>query len=106
VLSLGERAAEPAVDSGKRGEMDMANRKFVAATLVAACICNAAALADDRGTPEQRAACTPDAFRLCSNYIPDADKVEGCLRQRKLDLSVACRSVFEHRAAAASVESR
>lgn len=74
----------------------MPNRKFVAATLVAAFICNTAALAEDRGTPEQRAACTPDAFRLCSSYIPDADKVEGCLRQRKLDLSDACRSVFEH----------
>jgi hypothetical protein len=26
---------------------------------------------EDRGTPEQRAACAPDAFRLCSSYIPD-----------------------------------
>ena len=84
----------------------MLNRKLVAATLVAACIGNTAAVAEDRGTPEQRAACTPDAFRLCSNYIPDADKVESCLRQRKLDLSVACRSVFEHRAATASTESK
>lgn len=84
----------------------MPNRKLVAATLVAACICNTAAIAEDRGTPEQPAACTPDAFRLCSNYIPDADKVESCLRQRKLDLSLDCRSVFEHRAATASTESK
>ena len=24
---------------------------------------------DDRGTPEQRAACAPDALRLCTSYI-------------------------------------
>ena len=81
----------------------MPTKNFVAIALAAACVCNAVALAqENRGTPEQRAACTPDAFRLCSNYIPDASKVESCLRQRKLDLSDACRSVFEQPAATAS----
>ncbi len=50
---------------------------------------------ENRGTPEQRAACAPDAFRLCGSYIPDATKVETCLRQNKTDLGKACRSVFE-----------
>ena len=58
---------------------------------------------EDRGTPEQRAACAPDAFRLCAGYIPDATSVEACLRQRKSDLSDACRAVFENIATAASV---
>jgi hypothetical protein len=49
----------------------------------------------NHGTPEQRAACTSDAFRLCSSYILDATKVETCLRQNKSDLSNACRSLFE-----------
>jgi hypothetical protein len=49
----------------------------------------------NRGTPEQRAACTSDAFRLCSSYIPDATMVETCLRQNKSGLSNGCRSVFE-----------
>jgi hypothetical protein len=48
--------------------------------------------------PEQRAACAPDAFRLCSSYIPDPTRVEHCLRQNKFDLSDACRSVFEQSA--------
>jgi len=39
--------------------------------------------------------CAHVAFRLCSSYIPDATKVETCLRQNKSDLSNACRSVFE-----------
>jgi hypothetical protein len=58
---------------------------------------------ENRGTPEQRAACAPDAFRLCLSYIPDPTNVEACLRQRKSDLSDACRAVFEHAAGTASV---
>ena len=53
---------------------------------------------DNRGTPEQRAACAPDASRLCSSYIPDPGRVEYCLRQNKSDLSDACRLVFEQSA--------
>jgi hypothetical protein len=50
---------------------------------------------ENRGTPEQRAACAPDAFRFCVGYIPDPTRVESCLRQNMSDLSAACRSVFE-----------
>jgi hypothetical protein len=53
---------------------------------------------ENRGTPEQRAACAPDAFRFCVGYIPDPTRVEHCLRQNMSDLSRACRSVFEQRA--------
>jgi len=71
--------------------------KFIAALAVLFCATPAFAQ-ESRGTPEQRAACTPDAFRLCSRYIPDPTAVEYCLRQNKSDLSNACRSVFEHSA--------
>jgi len=60
---------------------------------------------DNRGTAEQRAACTPDAFRLCSAYIPDPSGVEACLRLRKSDLSEACKAVFEQ-ASSGSARSR
>jgi hypothetical protein len=53
---------------------------------------------ENRGTPEQRAACAPDAFRFCVSYIPDPVGVEYCLRQNMSDLSDACRSVFERSA--------
>src|ERR1700752_65777 len=52
---------------------------------------------EDRGTPEQRAACAPDAFRFCGGYIPDPARVEYGLRQNMSVLSDACRSVFEQR---------
>ncbi len=55
---------------------------------------------ENRGTPEQRAACAPDAFRFCVGYIPDPTRVESCLRQNRSDLSDACRAVFEQSAGA------
>jgi hypothetical protein len=99
--------ARPAVNRNEKEKIDMPNYSLVAAALITACICNAAALAQENlGTPEQRAACTPDALRLCSSFIPDPDKVESCLRQRKPDLSDACKSVFERRATGTSNRSK
>jgi hypothetical protein len=67
--------------------------------VVAALLCATTASAqENRGTPEQRAACAPDAFRLCAGYIPDPIRVEQCLRQSKPDLTDACRLVFEQSA--------
>ena len=43
---------------------------------LAVLLCATAASAqENRGTPEQRAACAPDAFRLCVSYIPDPASV-------------------------------
>jgi hypothetical protein len=81
----------------------MFKNRLVLAVFVLVASGAAAFAQEDRGTAEQRAACTSDAFRLCASYIPDATNVEACLRQRKSDLSEACRAVFEHAAAPASV---
>jgi hypothetical protein len=71
--------------------------------LLAVLLCATAASAqENRGTAEQRAACAPDAFRLCVAYIPDPASVEQCLRQNRSDLGDACRSVFEQ--ASASIQ--
>jgi hypothetical protein len=79
--------------------------KYTLIVMLAALLGNGTAIAqEDRGTPEQRAACAPDAFRLCLSYIPDPTNVEACLRQRKSELSNACRAVFDHAAEAASVK--
>ena len=45
-------------------------------------------------------ACTPDAFRLCQNAIPDATRVAQCLAQNKNQLSPACKIVFSRPASA------
>ena len=47
-----------------------------------------------RGTEESRNACTPDVFRLCSKFIPDATQITTCLQQRLRFLTPECRAVF------------
>jgi len=42
----------------------------------------------------QREACTPDVFRLCSDYIPDRVSIVQCLTRNNDRLSWACRAVF------------
>ncbi|WGS21864.1 MULTISPECIES: hypothetical protein [unclassified Bradyrhizobium] len=60
-----------------------------------------AAFAEEyRGTWEQQMACTPDVWRLCSDQIPDAQRIVACLRQNTPQLSSGCRAVFESNAKA------
>jgi hypothetical protein len=47
--------------------------------------------AAQQGTPEAREACTPDAMRLCSDFIPDVAKVTHCMMAKRGQLSAACR---------------
>jgi hypothetical protein len=47
-----------------------------------------------QGTQAQREACTPDAFRLCMNAMPDPQQVEACLRASGHRLSQPCYDVF------------
>jgi hypothetical protein len=54
----------------------------------------AAAARAEEATYAQRVACTPDAFRLCSAEIPDADAVKSCMIANKAKLSAACRATF------------
>ena len=44
-----------------------------------------------QGTPEQRAACQDDAYKFCPYDVPDAEKVEACLRKYIRSISAACR---------------
>jgi hypothetical protein len=48
-----------------------------------------------QGTPEQRMACMPDVLRLCSAFIPNADEITTCLREKDAELSDACRTAVE-----------
>lgn len=72
-------------------------------------VCSTSVFAQqNQGTADQQGACAPDAFRLCSNYIPDPTNVASCLRQRRSELSGACGAVFDQadRTAETRVRSR
>src|SRR5262249_62079574 len=45
-------------------------------------------------TPEQQQACTPDAMRLCGEFVPDVDRITACMIARKSQLSPECRQFF------------
>ena len=72
----------------------------VALSVAIAIVCSIAAhnpafSEEYRGTFEQQMACTPDVFRLCSELIPDTNRIVVCLRQNTSQLSSSCRAVFE-----------
>jgi len=50
-----------------------------------------------QGTPESREACTGDAMRLCSDFIPDVPKITKCMVAKYKQLSEPCRLTMGHR---------
>ncbi len=46
-------------------------------------------------TAAQRAACTPDVWRLCASEIPNVGAIKLCLRRERPKLSPACRTVMD-----------
>jgi hypothetical protein len=46
------------------------------------------------GTPEDRAACQPDAKRFCKAAMPDELRVLGCLQDNRKRISAACQRVL------------
>jgi hypothetical protein len=52
------------------------------------------ASAHAQATAEQRAACTPDAMRLCSSEIPDVGRVTACMKAHRASLSARCQAAF------------
>jgi hypothetical protein len=63
---------------------------IVAASLISVSAESSAEVA----TAEQRAACTPDAFRLCSSHIPNISAITTCMKKNRENLSPACKAVF------------
>lgn len=45
-------------------------------------------------TPEQQQACSPDAMRLCGEFVPNVDAITACMIQKKAQLSPQCRVFF------------
>ena len=45
---------------------------------------------------EARQACTPDAMRLCSEFVPDVQQITACMMRKRAQLSAACRLAMAH----------
>jgi hypothetical protein len=44
---------------------------------------------------EAQAQCTGDAFRLCSDEIPNIPKITACMFKKRAQLSTGCRAVMD-----------
>jgi hypothetical protein len=70
------------------------------ATMIAIAAASPAWSEEYRGTWAQQMACTPDVMRLCSDQIPDVNRIVACQRQNTTSLGNSCRAVFESNASA------
>ncbi len=76
------------------------NATLLAVMLLAVCAMlavpfgSARANENSMGTPEEQAACQPEVFRLCREFIPDVPKITACLKREVRSLTPACRAVM------------
>jgi hypothetical protein len=45
--------------------------------------------------PDAAERCTPDVMRLCSEFVPDADRIVKCLKVKRRQLSPSCLSALQ-----------
>jgi len=45
-------------------------------------------------TQEEQQACTPDAMRLCGDFVPNVDAITACMIKKKAQLSPQCAVFF------------
>ena len=69
--------------------------KFICSVAVVAATILTPALVAAQGTAEQKNACMGDAFQFCGDYIPDATKIEACLRKNVKIISPECGAQFK-----------
>jgi hypothetical protein len=48
-----------------------------------------------QGTPEEQAACAPDATKFCKDQIPDTFRVLACLQENRQRIRKVCLKVLE-----------
>ena len=39
--------------------------------------------------------CTPDVMRLCNAFVPDADRIVGCLKAKRRQLTPSCLTALQ-----------
>jgi len=68
--------------------------RFVWLVLPAGILFGAIGAANAQGSDAARQACTPDAMRLCQEFIPDAARVKSCMLRKRGQWSAACRAAM------------
>jgi hypothetical protein len=50
--------------------------------------------ANAQASPEVQQACTPDAMRLCGEFVPDVAKITACMKAKHSQISETCRTAM------------
>ncbi len=79
----------------KRNTREDDRRAPFVIVLALASLCTGATTLPDRGSQADQEACTPDVFRLCSDFVPDEPQILACLQAKHDQLSPACGKVIE-----------
>ena len=45
--------------------------------------------------PDAAERCTPDVMRLCSEFVPDADRIVKCIKVKRRQLSPSCATALQ-----------
>jgi hypothetical protein len=72
----------------------MRSMRFLCRLALPVVILVSAAGAAGAQSPEIQQACTPDAMRLCGQFIPDRERVTACMKAHHREWSEACRTAI------------
>ena len=86
-------AVPPAEFTAARNASNLGGHMIRSAGFGVALLLGAATAAAGQ-SPEEQALCQDDAFRLCSQAIPDRERTFQCMVANKELLSAACRTVM------------
>ena len=86
------------VSSGARSSVPIGGRSIrVGAAITLALVCHLfAPVVAAAGEQEDQQACTNDALTICSQFIPDRERVASCLISNRSRVSQACRIALIH----------
>lgn len=56
--------------------------------------------------PDAAERCTPDVMRLCSEFVPDADRIVKCLKVKRRQLSPSCSTALKPKASKTASKSK
>jgi len=72
-------------------------RKFLLALTLVSASFSTAAVAQQRGTPEEQKACTRDVQKFCRPVIDQGDfTILACLKENRAKISTACDQVLKN----------
>jgi hypothetical protein len=77
-----------------RNSIAQVKKAGIALAIAACCVASASAPAG-AGAQDDQQACMNDALTVCSQFIPDRDRVAGCLMSNRSRISPACRMALK-----------